>query len=131
VNNKVQKVWKWSWPNLMYYPTTCLQELRITIKGFCYKSGIRDRVLIRVFPILGDKWIGHVRQRKTTFQQEHNIQLGIQICASFRQCEPELSSSHSLYISSASAIAELLTRKSRAVSSSFRPLTLSRKHINQ
>ena len=32
MNNKVQKIWKWSWPNLMYYPDVCLQELRIMIK---------------------------------------------------------------------------------------------------
>ena len=59
--------------------------------------------------------------QKTTFQQEHNIQFGTQLCDSLRQCEPNFSSSNFLYISSAFAIAELLTLESQTIRSSFRP----------
>jgi len=40
------------------------------IKNFRHKSGIRDRILIRVFPIRSDQWIGHVRQRKPHFSRK-------------------------------------------------------------
>jgi hypothetical protein len=132
VNNKLQKIWKWSWPNLMYYPGICLQELRIMIKkNYRHKSGILDRRLIRVFSICSDQRIGHVRQRKPHFGRNTTYSSELSFATPLGNGRRDFSSSHLLCFSSAYAVAELLTLESRTIRSSCRPLKFSRKHLNQ
>jgi hypothetical protein len=34
MSNELEGIWKWSWPNLKYYPTISLDVLRKTMENF-------------------------------------------------------------------------------------------------